>query len=38
METHWENSSNAIIQKLIEDATEATKAEIKALISEESVK
>ena len=33
MESHWENSSNAIIQNIIEDATEATKAEIEALIS-----
>ena len=38
METHWENSSsNVILQRLIEDATEATKAEIEALISGESV-
>lgn len=38
MEPHWENSSNnAIIQNLIEDASEATKAEIEALISGESV-
>lgn len=38
MEPHWENSSsNAIIQDLIENATEATKAEIEALISGESV-
>ncbi len=35
MESHWENSSNAIIQNIIEDATEATKAEIEALISGE---
>lgn len=38
MESHWENSSsNIIIQDIIEDATEATKAEIEALISGESV-
>lgn len=37
MESHWENSSNAIIQNIIEDATEATKAEIEALISGECV-
>lgn len=39
MESHWENSSsNAIIQNIIEDATQTTKAEIEALISGESVK
>lgn len=38
MESHWENSSsNAIIQDMIEDATETTKAEIEALISGEYV-
>ncbi len=38
MEPHWENSSsNAIIQDMIEDATETTKAEIEALISGECV-
>ena len=37
MESNWENSSNAIIQNIIEDATEATKAEIEALISGECV-
>ncbi len=38
MEFHWENSSsNSIIQDIIEDATETTKAEIEALISGESV-
>lgn len=35
MEHHWENSSsNAIVQDLIEKATEATKMEIEALIPE----
>lgn len=34
MEPHWENSSsNAIVKDIIEDATEATKAEIETLIS-----
>ena len=38
METHWENSSsNAIIQDILTDATETTKAEIEALISGEYV-
>lgn len=38
MEPHWENSSsNAIIQDMLEDATETTKAEIEALISGEYV-
>ena len=38
MDSHWENSSsNAIIQDMIEDATETTKAEIEALISGEYV-
>ena len=38
MEPHWENSSsNAVIQDIIEDATETTKAEIEALISRECV-
>ena len=38
MEPYWVNSSsNAIIQDLIEKATEATKADIEALISGESV-
>ena len=38
MEPYWVNSSsNAIIQDLIEEATEATKADIEALISGESV-
>lgn len=38
MEPHWENSSsNAIIQDIIEDATETTKAEIESLISGEYV-
>ena len=36
MESHWENSSsNAIVRDIIEKATEATKAEIEALISGE---
>ena len=36
MESHWENSSsNMIIQELIEDSTESTKAEIESLISGE---
>ncbi len=38
MEPHWENSSsNAIIRDILEDATEATKGEIEALISGETV-
>lgn len=38
MEPHWENSSsNAIIQDIIEDATQTVKAEIEALISGECV-
>lgn len=38
MEPHWENcSSNAIIQDILADATETTKAEIEALISGEYV-
>ena len=38
MDSHWENSSsNAIIQNMIENATETTKAEIEALISGECV-
>ena len=38
MESHWENSSsNSIVQSIIEDATETTKAEIEALISGECV-
>ncbi len=38
MESHWENSSsNAIIQDILTDAAETTKAEIEALISGESV-
>ena len=39
MDSHWENSSNnsIIIQDMIEDATETTKAEIEALISGEYV-
>ena len=38
MEAHWENSSsNAIIQDLLETATETTKSQIEALISGESV-
>ncbi len=38
MEPHWENSSsNAIIQDMIENATETTKTEIEALISGECV-
>lgn len=38
MEPHWENSSsNAIIQDIIEDASEAVRAEIEALISGECV-
>ena len=38
MESHWENSSsNSIIQDILTDAAETTKAEIEALISGESV-
>lgn len=38
MESHWENSSsNAIIQDILKDATETTKAEMEALISGECV-
>ena len=38
MEAHWENSSsNAIVQDLLEDATETTKSQIEALISGEAV-
>ena len=38
MESHWENSSsNAIVQAILEDAAETTKAEIEALISGECV-
>ena len=38
MESHWENSSsNAIVQDILEEATETTKAEIEALISGEYV-
>lgn len=38
MDSHWENSSsNAIIQDMIEDVTETTKAEIETLISGECV-
>ena len=38
MESHWENSSsNTIIQDILTDAAETTKAEIEALISGESV-
>ena len=38
MEAHWENSSsNAIVQNILETATETTKSEIEALISGESV-
>ncbi len=38
MEPHWENSSsNAIVRDIIEDATDATKGEIEALISGEAV-
>lgn len=34
MESHWENSSsNAIVQDILEDVTETTKAEIEELIS-----
>ena len=38
MRPHWENSSsNAIVKDILEDATEATKEEIEALISGEAV-
>lgn len=38
MESHWENSSrNAIVQDIIENAAQTTKAEIEALISGECV-
>ena len=38
MRPHWENSSsNAIIRDILEDATEATRGEIEALISGEAV-
>lgn len=37
MRPHWENSSNAIVRDILEEATEATKAEIEALISGEAV-
>ncbi len=38
MEAHWENSSsNAIVQDILETATETTKSEVEALISGESV-
>ena len=38
MESHWENSSsNSVIQDIIEDSTESTKAEIETLISGGSV-
>lgn len=38
MEAHWENSSsNAIVQDILETATETTKSEIESLISGESV-
>lgn len=38
MEAHWENSSsNAIVQDILETATETTKSEIEALISGEPV-
>lgn len=38
MESHWENSSsNSVIQDMIEDSTESTKAEIETLISGGSV-
>ena len=39
MEAHWENSSNnAIVQNILENATETTKSEIESLISGESIK
>ncbi|MDE7310049.1 MAG: ATP-binding protein [Eubacterium sp.] len=39
MEAHWENSSrNAIVQNLLETATETTKSDVEALISGEAVK
>ena len=38
MEAHWENSSsNAIVQDILETATETTKSQIEALISGEAV-
>ena len=38
MEAHWENSSsNAIVQDILENATETTKSQIEALISGETV-
>lgn len=38
MEAHWENSSsNAIVQEILENATETTKSQIEALISGEAV-
>ncbi len=38
MRPHWENSSsNAIVKDILEDATDVTKAEIEALISDEAV-
>ncbi len=38
MEAHWENSSsNAIVQDILETATETTKSQIESLISGESV-
>ncbi len=38
MEAHWENSSsNAIVQDILENATETTKSQIEALISGEAV-
>lgn len=38
MESHWENSSsNSIVQDILKDVTETTKAEIEALISGESI-
>ena len=38
MESHWENSSsNAIVKDILEGATEATKADIEALISGECI-
>lgn len=34
MESHWENSSsNSIVKDILEQSTEATRAEIEALIS-----
>ncbi len=37
MEPHWENSSNAIVRDILEEATEITKGEIEALIAGEAV-